>query len=255
MVVYDACAATPVALVDDDPLYCEATAGALADRLFAVHCFLDGPALLAALETGLDVRLVLLDWTLPRMTGLAVLDELRRRGVALPVVFLTGASPVEHELAALQHGAIDFVDKARGIDVLAPRLRRLVAAEPVSPEPQSHGHLVLHPATARAEWRGRDLGLTLSEFKVIVMLAVAADKGVSYRQVYDAIHYEGFVSGWGDNGFQVNVRGMMKRIRRKFWKIDPAFDEIRSIAGVGYCWGPCGSAGNDGQLTDEAGDS
>jgi two-component system response regulator ChvI len=250
MVVYDAYAATPVALVDDDPLYCEATAGALEDRRFAVHCFLDGPALLAALEKGLDVKLVLLDWSLPGMTGLAVLDELRRRGVASPVVFLTGAAPVEHELTALQHGAVDFVDKARGIDVLAPRLRRLVVAEPVCAEPQTHGHLVLHPATARAEWRGCDLGLTLSEYKIIAMLAAAADKGVSYRQVYDAIHYEGFVSGWGDNGFQVNVRGMMKRIRRKFWKIDPAFDEIRCITSVGYCWGP----GEDGGLADEAAD-
>jgi two-component system response regulator ChvI len=253
MVIYDAHAATPVALVDDDPLYCEAMAGALDDRLFDVHCFQDGPALLAALETGLDVRLVLLDWTLPGMTGLAVLDELRRRGVASPVVFLTGASPVEHELVALQHGAIDFVDKARGIDVLAPRLRRLIAAEPVSPEPQSHGHLVLHPATARAEWRGRDLGFTLSEYKIVAILAAAADKGVSYRRVYDAIHYEGFVSGWGDNGFQVNVRGMMKRIRRKFWKIDPAFDEIRSIANVGYRWGSCES-GDDAGFPDDTAD-
>lgn len=130
----------------------------MADRLFAVHCFQDGPTLLAALETGLDVRLVLLDWTLPGMTGLAMLDELRRRGVASPVVFLTSASPNEHELVGLQHGAVDFVEKARGIDVLAPRLRRLVAAEPLNPAPQSHGHLVLHPATARAEWRRRDLG-------------------------------------------------------------------------------------------------
>jgi two-component system response regulator ChvI len=251
MAPYNNGRSTPIALVDDDPLYCEAMAGALMDRGFAVEIYLDGRAFLIAMEQGLDIRLVLLDWTLPGMTGLAVLAELRRRGVAVPVVFLTGASPVERELAALRQGAVDFVDKGRGVEVLAPRLRRLIGVAPASPEPLTHGDLVLHPGSARAEWRGRDLDLTLSEYKVVAMLVAAEGKGVTYRSIYDEVHYEGFVSGWGDQGYRVNVRGIMKRIRRKFWKIDPAFEEIRNVAKTGYSWRSAAAAG--GSARENAG--
>lgn len=236
MIRYDPSPATPIALVDDDALYCEAMAGALSERRFAVEAFLEGNDFLAALHQGLAVRLVLLDWSLPGMTGLALLTELRQRGFDIPVVFLTGASAVDRELSAFSHGAIDFVDKARGVEVLAPRLRRLVGVEPLNLQPLTQGELVLHPASARADWHGRDLGLTVSEYKVVAMLVATYGRGVSYRGIYDTVHYEGFVSGWGERGYEVNVRSIMKRIRRKFWKIDPAFDEIRNVIGFGYCW-------------------
>ena len=127
-------ATTPIVLVDDDPLYSEVLAADLGDRGFAVHAFSDGESLLAALRDGLDVRLVLLDWTLGGQSGLDVLRSLRMCGFDLPVVFLTGRSPVERELAALRNGAIDFVDKARGIEVLAPRLRLLIGADREQPQ-------------------------------------------------------------------------------------------------------------------------
>jgi len=86
----DAPDATPIALVDDDPLYCEALAQDLVDRGFAVHKFRDGRTFLDAVEQGLALRVVLLDWTLPAMSGLEVLRTLRQRQVTIPVVFLTG---------------------------------------------------------------------------------------------------------------------------------------------------------------------
>ena len=51
------------------------------------------------------------------------------------MIILTGRSPVQRELDALQGGAIDFVDKARGVDVLVPRMRLLVRTDIVQPEP------------------------------------------------------------------------------------------------------------------------
>ncbi|GEP61580.1 hypothetical protein RSO01_87460 [Reyranella soli] len=58
---------------------------------------------------------------MPEMSGFELLSTLKEHGNELPVVFLTGHSQAEHELQALDHGAIDFVDKARGMDVLAHR--------------------------------------------------------------------------------------------------------------------------------------
>ena len=89
--------ATPIALVDDDPLYGEVIAHDLVDRGFAVHKFRDGRTFLDAVQQGLAVRVVLLDWTLPAMSGLEVLRTLRQRQVSIPVVFLTGRCRVEFD--------------------------------------------------------------------------------------------------------------------------------------------------------------
>lgn len=233
----DATHAAPVALVDDDPLYCEALAQDLVDRGFAVHKFRDGRAFLDAVQQGLDVRVVLLDWTLPAMSGLAVLRTLRQRQVTVPVVFLTGRCGVEYELAALRSGAIDFVDKARGIEVLAPRLRRLIASRCARLEAICHGELVLHPAMWRAEWRRQDVGLTVTEYKVVSKLVAEKGEPVTFRAIYDEMHYQGFHAGTGARGYEVNVRSIMKKIRRKFAAVDKDFNRIWNIMNVGYLWG------------------
>ena len=56
------------------------------------------------------------------MSGFDLMGALKERRIGLPVVFLTGYARAERELLALDHGAIDFVDKTCGTDVLAHRL-------------------------------------------------------------------------------------------------------------------------------------
>jgi DNA-binding response OmpR family regulator len=82
--------------------------------------------LLAAVQAGLAAEAVLIDWSLPQMSGLAVLRALRARGCALPVAFLTGRSRDQREGEALQAGAVDFIDKTCGIDELVQKLGRIV---------------------------------------------------------------------------------------------------------------------------------
>ena len=236
-------AITPVALVDDDLLYCEGTARDLVDRGFAVHRFADGRSFLDAVQQGLAVRVVLLDWTLPAMSGLEVLRTLRHRQVSIQVVFLTGRCRVEYELAALRSGAVDFVDKARGIEVLAPRLRRLIACRCDRSEAVCYGELVLHPAMWRAEWRRHDIGLTVTEYKVVARLLAENGEPVTFRAIYDEMHYPGFQAGTGARGHEVNVRGMMKKIRRKFAAVDEGFGGIQSVSNVGYLWDGMGKSG------------
>ena len=233
----DAGDTTPIALVDDDPLYCEALAQDFLDRGFVVHKFSDGRAFLDAVEQGLAVRVALLDWSLPAMSGLEVLRTLRQRQVNIPVVFLTGRCGVEFERAALRSGAVDFVDKARGIAVLAPRLRRLIACRCERPGAVCHGELVLHPAMWRAEWRRQDVGLTVTEYKVVSRLVAEKGEPVTFRAIYDEMHYRGFQAGTGARGFEVNVRSIMKKIRRKFAAVDEDFNRIWNVMNVGYLWG------------------
>ena len=116
----------PILLVDDDDLYREAVTADLEDRGFAVLAFADGPALLAALEGGIEAELILIDWTLPQLSGLDLLRALRQRGCRLPIAFLTGRSGAERTEEALAAGAVDFIDKTCDIDELVERLRSYI---------------------------------------------------------------------------------------------------------------------------------
>ena len=238
---------TDIVLVDDDDHYREVLSADLADRGFAVSCFADGPSFLEAVSNGVAAEVVLLDWALPGMSGFELLGALRDRGCGLPVVFLTGYAMAERELRALDRGAVDFIDKARGTEVLAHRLRLIVEgqrrlpgaatkppAEP--PELEQHGALALHRQTARTLWRQQDVGLTMTEYKIVALLASHKGEVQSYRAIYDTAHYEGFVAGSGEHGHNTNVRSLLKRIRKKFLAVDPGFAEIENRQGVGYSW-------------------
>lgn len=231
-----------VVLVDDDDLYRESLSAELADHGFAVSCFADAPSFLEAMNNGMAAQVALLDWVLPEMSGFELLGALRERGIGLPVVFLTGYSLVERELQALDRGAVDFIDKSRGAEVLARRLRVIIeaqrglAAAGTTPEAERHGELALHPATARALWRQLDVRLTVTEYKIVRLLVSRKGEPQTYRAIYDAAHYAGFIAGSEDRGHHTNVRSLVKRIRRKFLAIDAGFSEIGNVAHVGYLW-------------------
>jgi two-component system response regulator ChvI len=98
------------------------------------------------------------------------------------------------------------------------------------------GKLVLNPNVRRASWNDRDLGLTLSEYNIVHLLASNADRWVTYRAIYDCVHYEGFVGGSGENGHRMNVRAIIRRIRKKFLQCDETFAEIENAMDLGYRW-------------------
>ena len=80
------------------------------------------------------------------------------------------------------------------------------------------------------------MGLTLGEYNIVHLLASNAGRRVTYRAIYDQIHYEGFIGGSGEDGYQLNVRGIIKRIRKKFLQCYDTFAEIDNVVGFGYRW-------------------
>ena len=167
-----------------------------------MRSFADAFSLADGLAVSSEADIILLDWDLPNISGIELLVELRQCGVNLPVVFLTGYGFTAQENLAFQSGAVDFIDKARGIEILATRLRRLVRAPKSAAVPPRAslvvcGKLVLNPNISRAYWNDRDVGLTLGEYKVVHLLASNAGRWVTYRAIYDRVHYEGFIGGAG----------------------------------------------------------
>jgi two-component system response regulator ChvI len=203
-----------VLFVEDDELYREALADELSGQGFTIESFADAESLAVRLDDTADFDVILLDWSLPQTSGIDLLSQLRRRGIDLPVVFLTGHSLTSNEILAFERGAIDFIDKTRGGEVLMRRLR-----------------------LGRAYWNDVDLGLTIGEYNIVYLLASNVGRYLSYRAIYDRMHYEGFIAGSGDDGYRTNVRSTIKRIRNKFREIDPVFEEIKNSVALGYCWG------------------
>ncbi|WP_245924094.1 response regulator transcription factor [Niveispirillum cyanobacteriorum] len=230
-----------LALVDDDDDFREVVGAELEDHGFAVTSFPDGPPLLDYLADGNEADVIVLDWNLPTWNGIDLLPQLRRRGVNIPVIILTALSGTSFEMAALERGALDFIDKSRGVPVLARRARLIADAAKLPPgapveDSVDHGALTLRPRLSRAYWRGVDVELTVTEFNIVQRLVDNAGDHVTYRAIYDCVHRSGFIAGSGEDGYRTNVRSSVKRIRNKFRAIDPGFGEIENFAAFGYCW-------------------
>jgi two-component system, OmpR family, response regulator ChvI len=228
--------------VDDDDDYREAAAAELVDLGFMVESFADGTSMLASVADGVAADVIVLDWSLPTMSGIDLLPRLRREGIQLPVVFLTGRSSPSHEHLAFDRGALDFVDKSRGVPILAKRIRVIVEsskrpAELEVDETQHCGRLMLKPRVSRAFWDAIDVNLTLTEFNIVRLLASNVGNHVTYRAVYDCMHHVGFIAGSGEHGYRTNVRSSIKRIRNKFRLVDPEFTEVENYPSFGYRWG------------------
>ena len=100
------------------------------------------------------------------------------------------------------------------------------------------GKLLLRVNAGRAYWDGIDLNLTVTEFNIVHLMVMNADKHVTYRAIYDCVHHPGFVAGSGEDGYRTNVRSAMKRIRNKFRALDGQFCQIENFSAFGYRWCP-----------------
>lgn len=228
-----------VILVDDDALFLK-TFGANLERAgYRVTAFND-PAVV--LQSGSQGDAYVLDWHMPRMDGLELLNRLRGAGVTAPIMFLTSLNQPLFEEMALEHGAVEFVEKTRSPAVIIKRLELVItgARHKQRPAPAADtidlGRLALKVEAKRAHWQGREIGLSLGEFEVVALLASKAGVDVSYREIYNTVQTEGFIAGQGAEGYRTNVRALIKRIRRKFTEVDPGFAALENYPGFGYRW-------------------
>jgi two-component system response regulator ChvI len=235
-----------LAVVDDDALFRESITQNLEEAGFSVAGCCDGRAALDRLTNGPRPDIVLLDWKMPELSGIEVLKRMRAAKIDVPVIFLTVLGDQIYEEAALLGGAVDFVEKSRSFSILLRRieltLSRLQVGETKS-EPEAsktfveYGPIRLKLDSNRVAWKGRQVDLSLSEFRLVKLMVEQAGRDVSYRDLYDLVHGEGFVAGEGDIGYRANVRAFVKRIRQKFRDVDREFNMIGNYPGFGYRWG------------------
>ena len=169
----------------------------------------------------------------------------------MPVVLLTDQASSAHECLALDEGASDVMCKTRGSEVLARRLKAVAKTFGRTDQPRAGGRmtepgqvvaqtqtmvcgkLLLRPDVSRAYWKDADLGLSLGEYNIVYLLASNVGRYVTYRAIYDRLHYEGFIAGDGADGYRANVRSVIKRIRTSSAASTPPSTRSRTTTASG----------------------
>jgi DNA-binding response OmpR family regulator len=186
--------------------------------------------------------LVILDWMLPDLDGLAVCRRLREEYL-MPIIMLTARTEEVDRVLGLEVGADDYVPKPFSMRELLARSRavlRRVALEsqrssavvPGSPAPIVHGPLRLDLAAHTATLEGQPMHLTPKEYELLVLFTTHPGRAFSRDFLLERIWDQDF------DGFDRAVDTHIRRLRRK---LGPLGDSIATVWGVGYRFVPQGS--------------
>ncbi len=219
-------------LVDDDRNILISVSMALEAEGFDVSSFNDGEAGLDAILKG-NPDIVILDVKMPRMDGIEVLSKLREES-SVPVIFLTSKDDEVDQVIGLRMGADDYITKPFSQRLLIERIKVLLRRNALTAESKKDnenikvGHLILDDARHLCSWKNQPLNLTVTEYLLVKALAARPGHVRDRDQLIDMAYGE---SIYVDDR---TVDSHIKRVRKKFKKIDEEFDRIETLYGVGY---------------------
>ncbi len=180
-----------------------------------------------------EYDLMLLDLMLPGRDGIEILQTIRKKGIATPILLLTGRDTVEDRVLGLDSGADDYLVKPFAFPELLARIRLLLRRG--NQEPQHAfklDDLELNLLTHRASRAGQPLELTAKEFELLEYLLQNQGQVVSREMLAQDVWQIRERSTPLDNVIDVTIA----RLRRK---VDGPFEKklIRTMRGVGFCLG------------------
>ena len=227
-----------IALIDDDRNILTSISIALEKEGFKVQTYIDGESALIGL-TRSPPDLAVMDIKMPKMDGEELLKKLRKKA-SLPIIFLTSKDDEIDELLGLKLGADDFVKKSGGFStkVLIERIRVQLRKKDINNNLEDtkniilHGKLKLDPSQLECEWDGQQLPdkLTTTEFIIVRELAKRPRIIKERAQLMDIAYRD-------DTDIEDRtIDSHVKRIRKKFKRIDPNFAAIETRYGSGYRW-------------------
>jgi len=225
-----------IALVDDDRNILTSISMALENEGFNVQTYIDAESALIGISRN-PPDLAVIDIKMPRMDGEELLKRLRKK-TTIPILFLTSKDEEVDELLGLKLGADDFIKKSGGfslkvlIERIRVQLRKKNAPIDESKNLIKHGKLKLDPSQLECEWDNKSLPekLTTTEFLIVRELAKRPGIIKERAQLMDIAYKEN--TDIEDRTIDSHV----KRIRKKFKKVDPNFSAIETRYGSGYRW-------------------
>ena len=225
-----------IALVDDDRNILTSISMALENEGFKVQTYIDAENALVGISRN-PPDLAVIDIKMPGMDGEELLKRLRKK-TTIPIIFLTSKDEEVDELLGLKLGADDFIKKSGGfsIKVLVERIRvQLRRKENTIDDSKNiikHGKLVLDSLQLECEWNGQSLPEKLTTTEFIIVKELAKRPGIikERAQLMDIAYRD-------NNDIEDRtIDSHVKRIRKKFKKIDKNFAAIETRYGSGYRW-------------------
>lgn len=163
--------------------------------------------------------------------GFEVCRDLKQRSPHIPVIFLTTRGDELDKIYGLQLGAWDYQTKPVSLEFLITRVDSLFAIKQGNnrhtSEDRALGDIEINPVSMRASWKNTPVDLTPTEFEILSAL-LANPEGASIEDLVRATR-QGLVE---DNTINTHIL----HIRKKFRKLDPGFNCIKTRYGFGYCW-------------------
>ena len=212
-----------ILLVEDDDLIASGVEAGLRLHGMTVDRVASAGAASAALATG-HCDLVILDLGLPDEDGMQLMQKLRARGYAVPVLVLTARDAIESRIAGLRAGADDYVVKPFNLEELVARVQALLRRSAVrATDFIEHGNIRLDAANAEVFLRGDRVELSRREFGVLLALLNARGRILSAAQLKDSLY--GFGTDIESNALNVHIH----HLRRKL-----GADLIQTVRGLGY---------------------
>jgi two-component system, OmpR family, response regulator len=223
-----------IAIVEDEPAIRENYADAFRRAGYRVSAFSGRREALEAFDARLP-DLVVIDVSLGAEPegGFDLCRELRARAPRLPLIFLTARDSDFDAVSGLRLGADDYLTKDISLPHLLARIAALFRRLQALTEPASagraleRGKLRLDADRLEAQWDAADVDLTLTEFWIVHALAKHPGHVKNRQQLMDAARVV---------LDDATITSHVKRIRRKFEHLDPDFDAIQTVYGLGYRW-------------------
>lgn len=219
-----------ILLVEDEPAIQELIAANLQHAGHHVIRAGDAERALGIVKHALP-DLLLIDWMLPGMSGIALARQLRReeRTRDIPIILLTARGSETDKIAGFEAGADDYVTKPFSPRELLARIRAVLRrrSPQLTDDPVEVAGLRLDPGTHRVSGEGRPLTLGPSEFKLLHFLMTHPERVHSRAQLLDQV--------WGDHVF-LEERTVDVHIRRLRKALEPTRHDrlIETVRGSGY---------------------
>lgn len=209
-------------IIEDEPDLLKILARSMREEGFAVDMADNGPDGLHKAKT-CNYDTIILDWMLPGMSGIDLLEELRREKKT-PVLLLTARDTIRDRVTGLDRGADDYLVKPFNTSELLARIRALIRRTTQHATNQIElENLLIDLGTKRVWVNKEEIPMTAREFAILELLALNRGQLVSRTMIYEHIFDE------NDDSLSNIVDVHVSHIRKKLGQ-----DRIETRRGLGY---------------------
>ncbi len=219
-----------IIIVEDDPALVELVKYNLEKEGYVTIVATDGEAALTLVEEEEPVLMVL-DWMLPKLSGIEVCRRLRQRPSTskLPIIMLTARGEEDDRIRGLESGADDYIVKPFSPSELTARVRAVLrrSRPELTEEVLHYEGIVMDLVTHRVKRNEYDLHLAPTEYRLLKVLLERPGRVFSREQLLD--------QAWGRDIYveQRTVDVHVRRLRKAL-NVEGAPDVIRTVRGAGY---------------------